>query len=151
MIMDGDPDSDSRAFDLKFVPLRNVSDELHDEFRSPSTVLVLATAFNHKGQPTSKSLLSKEVSDVLVPRMVGGDCLCVRDSEVVAVTARDPSLTADSSGPPMLLYCIMKLTQASLRILHYCKQARSQRTRSLLISLRWRVLLAYYLRQGPLD
>jgi hypothetical protein len=83
MIMDGDPDSDSRAFDLKFVPLRNVSDELHDEFRSPSTVLVLATAFNHKGQPTSKSLLSKEVSDILVfaiPRMVGGDYLplCVR-------------------------------------------------------------------------
>jgi hypothetical protein len=88
--------------------ISDLPEQLHKEFRSLSTNLVLATAFNNGGYPTLK-LDSKsdqpndqrnDTSDKAQQQrnavLDAVASLLVRDIEVIAVAARDPTLQKDS-------------------------------------------------------
>jgi hypothetical protein len=90
--------------------------DLHKEFRSLSTLLVLATAFNHQGQPTlildEKSVPQKGTRGINGKTGVVLEAIAsilVRDFEVIAVTARGPCFNTDSSGHGSTSYDIVAL------------------------------------------
>ena len=100
--------------ELEPEPLSDKPEELHKEYRSLSTLLVLATAFNNGGEPILKldskndtqwradnSKLSKD-SKQRQAVLDATAILCVRDTEVVAVTAQSPSISSTGISVDMV-------------------------------------------------